>query len=109
MDLFGFGEAKIPNKLSRARHTAAKKATRDQQGRFAKKHFFEHVFDGIEHAVTGVKRVHRKVKRVHRSIKRAFKAQPRMVSAPTRKRRRRTRKKSAASGRIPNYRSRVIR
>ncbi len=104
-----FGEAKIPTSLKRARNTAAKRATRDQQGRFARKGFFTSMFDGIEHAVTGVKRAHRKVKRVQRTIKRAFRAQPRMVNATPKKRRRVVKKRPATSGRIPNYRSRVIR
>lgn len=73
---------------SRTARANAKEAPRDEQGRFARKHLFEHVFDGIERFVGGVKKTHKAIKRTTRKIRRAFKQQPRMVVArPARRRR----------------------
>jgi hypothetical protein len=85
-----------PAQRSRTARANAKKATRDEQGRFASKDIFTHVFDGIEKAVTGVKKAHKTVKRVHRKVKRAFRQQPRMVPVTQRRRRRRTPRRAAS-------------
>lgn len=115
-----------PKKLKRAKQPAShtqrsalarrnvKNASRDQDGKFARKGFFTHVFDGIEKLVVGVKKTHRKVKKVTRTVKRAFKNQPRQVTTPQRRKRTRrtTTPRTTAQTqrkRVPGYRGSVIR
>lgn len=109
-----------PRKLKRSKHPTsqaqrsrtarsnAKNAARDEAGKFAKKGFFTHVFDGIEKFVGGVKKTHRKVKKVTRTVKRAFKSQPRQVVTSQRRKRRKSPKPSARQAQRTQYRQSVL-
>lgn len=99
---------------SRVASANAKEAPRDAHGRFTNKHFFEHVFDGIEWLVGGVQKAHKKVKRTVRKVRRTLKSQPRMVPARPPQQRKRKRRGGAratngsTSQAQPGYRGRVI-
>jgi hypothetical protein len=92
---------------SRVARTNAKEAPRDEQGRFASKHPFEYVFDGIEWLVGRAQKTHKKLKRTARTVRRVFKQQPRMV--PTRQPRRRRRVAKKKSEAQAQYRRGVMR